>query len=434
VVGALLAARAILLSVAAMLMFASSSAAAPPPGNSGAAHACHQGGYVYQVRPDGTGFSSTGECVSWAAHGGTLIDVRVVASIRVTAPASATAGQGFPVSATGINGVGGVVGDVTSHTTFSLSPDGSCTAATCTATKAGTHTVHGVDGALSGDASPTIVNPAALDHLSVSPATATVCPFAAAPFANFSCEPSLPFGVLFTAEGFDQYGNDLGDVTANTTFSVSPPRHCEFSSCEVGNSVSGVTLPVFAVDGTASGGATLVGATPTMTCQGEHYDVNGNPSDGCEVSQPLQGAGTMGSAAFEGDQSDCDVPGFSFSGILPSDARTHENPQVVGFDPATGSTPVWTYLTGVGHPFCQNDVVVTLSTSNEASPSHNGCYHLTVVTDTHQYAAQTDSTGTASISELGGQFPDNTNIYFEVSKTCGTNVTENISWTLSGHL
>jgi hypothetical protein len=77
---------------------------------------------------------------------------------------------------------------------------------------------------------------------------------------------------------------------------------------------------------------------------------------------------------------------------------------------------------------------VTLSTSNETSSSHNGCYRLTVVTDTHQYAAQTDGTGTASISELVGQFPDDTNIYFEVSKTCGTNITENIAWTLSGHL
>ena len=78
--------------------------------------------------------------------------------------------------------------------------------------------------------------------------------------------------------------------------------------------------------------------------------------------------------------------------------------------------------------------MVTLSTSNEASPSHNGCYRVTVVTETHQYSAQTDSTGTASINELGGQFPDDTNVYFEVSKTCGTTVTENVSWTLSGHL
>jgi nitrite reductase (NO-forming) len=42
-------------------------------GNSDAAHACRQGGYGELVRyEDGTGFANTGECVSYAARGGTL--------------------------------------------------------------------------------------------------------------------------------------------------------------------------------------------------------------------------------------------------------------------------------------------------------------------------------------------------------------------------
>jgi hypothetical protein len=40
------------------------------PGNSGAAHACQQGGYLSLVGADGTTFSNVGACVSFAAHGG----------------------------------------------------------------------------------------------------------------------------------------------------------------------------------------------------------------------------------------------------------------------------------------------------------------------------------------------------------------------------
>lgn len=42
-------------------------------GNSDAAHACQQGGYARFVAPGGGGFANTGECVSFAAHGGSLV-------------------------------------------------------------------------------------------------------------------------------------------------------------------------------------------------------------------------------------------------------------------------------------------------------------------------------------------------------------------------
>jgi len=42
-------------------------------GNSAAAHACQHGGYKNFVRSDGTSFKNTGACVSYAAHGGTLV-------------------------------------------------------------------------------------------------------------------------------------------------------------------------------------------------------------------------------------------------------------------------------------------------------------------------------------------------------------------------
>jgi hypothetical protein len=46
--------------------------AAMAAGNSGNAQACQQGGWQNLVRQDGTGFTSTGDCVSYAANGGVL--------------------------------------------------------------------------------------------------------------------------------------------------------------------------------------------------------------------------------------------------------------------------------------------------------------------------------------------------------------------------
>src|SRR6476646_8793660 len=42
-------------------------------GNSAAARACQHGGYKNFTRSDGTAFKNTGACVSYAAHGGTLV-------------------------------------------------------------------------------------------------------------------------------------------------------------------------------------------------------------------------------------------------------------------------------------------------------------------------------------------------------------------------
>lgn len=50
-----------------------SSATFAKGGNSAAAHACQQGGYLNLFRLDGTAFANTGACVSYAAHGGVFV-------------------------------------------------------------------------------------------------------------------------------------------------------------------------------------------------------------------------------------------------------------------------------------------------------------------------------------------------------------------------
>jgi hypothetical protein len=47
--------------------------AAAGGGNSSNAQACQLGGWQNLARQDGTGFANTGDCVSYAAHGGTLV-------------------------------------------------------------------------------------------------------------------------------------------------------------------------------------------------------------------------------------------------------------------------------------------------------------------------------------------------------------------------
>jgi hypothetical protein len=357
-------------------------------------------------------------------------------SLQVTAPPTAAAGQAFSVSATGSAGAIDV-GDVTAQTTFTMTPDGSCTGASCTATTAGAHTVDAADGSATGTASTTI-NAGPLDHLQLSPATANVCAAKATVGSmEFLCGAEQLFQ-SYTAEGFDHYGNDLGDETAASDFSI-PSFDCGGPGCGTRGTVGDVT--VTASLGSATGTATLTGDLGTPTCEGTHYDVNNDTTDGCEVADSGVGVGTKSAAeaqAAAASAPECDSgtnADINISGVIPSDTRVHADPAITGFDPTTGSTPDWFYITPIFGQFCNNDIVMTLTTSGEASAQNNHCYKLTVITDMRTLVQTTGADGTASVdNDTGGQFSDGTKIDVEVSKTCSTTVTDDVAWTLSGHL
>ncbi len=135
----------------------------------------------------------------------------------VLSPATATiaAGGSQAYTAEGFDAANNSLGDVTSTTTFTITPNGSCTAASCTATTVGAHTVTGTNGAATGTATLT-VTAGALDHLVLSPATATI---------------AAGGSQAYTAEGFDAANNSLGDVTATTTFTITPNGTCTGASC-----------------------------------------------------------------------------------------------------------------------------------------------------------------------------------------------------------
>lgn len=132
------------------------------------------------------------------------------------ATSSMTAGQGQAYSDLAYDQYNNYVDNVTSASTFAISPDGSCSGATCTATKAGAHTVTGTYQGKTFTA-PLTVNPGIAAQLTISPASATI----------------VAGGTkAYTAAASDQYGNSLGDVTSSTVFWVDVnTAACNQSTC-----------------------------------------------------------------------------------------------------------------------------------------------------------------------------------------------------------
>ena len=173
--------------------------------------------------------------------------------------------------------------------------------------------------------------------------------------------------------------------------------------------------------------------TCSFSCNGENYDVDGNQQNGCEDLDSPTGNHEEASAFDEGTVSDCEVGNtdINISGTLLSDTWQHLNPSINGWDAYSGSAPDWMSITGEGHPLCNNDLVLTFTTTGAFLPD---CYTFTVITNSQTYSCTPDSSGTCGISHLSNQFSDNTIIYFEVNKTCGDNITEKVGYTITGHL
>ena len=146
-------------------------------------------------------------------------------------PGSITAGTNQPYQATGKDAYGNSF-DVTSSTTFTIAPDGSCTPTdpkTCTATIAGPHTVtgtytpavginaSGTTGAAAAPGSGVITGTASLDVQPGPPVSLTLSPNP----GSITAGTNQPY----QATGKDAYGNSF-DVTSSTTFTIAPDGSC----------------------------------------------------------------------------------------------------------------------------------------------------------------------------------------------------------------
>jgi hypothetical protein len=170
-----------------------------------------------------------------------------VATISVS-PASATiaAGGSQAYTASAVDAYGNSLGAVTGSTNFTISPDGSCSGASCSATTAGSHTVTGTDSGKS-DTSSLSVTPGPIAALVVSPASATI---------------TAGGSQAYSANAIDAYGNSLGDVTGSTTFTIGPDGSCTGANC------TGTLAGTDTVTGTDSG----AGATASLTVTAGPFD------------------------------------------------------------------------------------------------------------------------------------------------------------------
>jgi hypothetical protein len=87
------AAATVLAALVSMLALA--VAASAGNGNSDAAHACQQGGYLSLVGDDGTTFSNVGACVSFAAHGGKFATGIIIPAGQTATLSNAMFGDNF---------------------------------------------------------------------------------------------------------------------------------------------------------------------------------------------------------------------------------------------------------------------------------------------------------------------------------------------------
>lgn len=147
--------------------------------------------------------------------------------------------------ARGFDAYGNPLGGITARTSFSISPDGSCTGAVCAATRRGRHTVAGTVQTRSGPVAGTAildVVPGPLVNLILRP-----------PHAKIKAGGSR----AYRARGFDAYGNALGNLTARTKFSISPNGSCSGAVCTA-------TRPgrhIVTATATARGGQAMARAT-----------------------------------------------------------------------------------------------------------------------------------------------------------------------------
>ena len=210
---------------------------------------------AFTIAPDGSCVGASCGAVAVGVHTvtGSHAGLTATAELTVTEPtgvhhivvspasASVAAGGAQAYTAEAFDASNGSLGDVTSSTAFSIAPDGSCAGASCGATVAGAHTV---TGSYSG-------------HTATAALAVTAGPLAAIALSPASASIEAGGSQAYTAEGRDQYGNSLGDVTASTAFSIAPDGSCSGASC--GATAAGVHT----VTGTYGGQTATAGLAVT---------------------------------------------------------------------------------------------------------------------------------------------------------------------------
>jgi GMP synthase-like glutamine amidotransferase len=350
----------------------------------------------FSIAPNGscTGATCTASVAGAHTVTGSKAGKTGTASLQVTAsgvldhivisPASATIGAGGSqaYTAQGFDASNNSLGDVTAFTSFSVTPNGTCTGASCTATAAGAHTVTGSDGGKTSTSSLS-VTAGALDHLALAPASATI-----------------PSGgsQAYTADGRDQYDNSLGDVTSSTTFSIAPNGSCTGATCTA--SVSGAHT----VTGTKSG---KTGTASLQVGAGSLDRIVISPSS---ATISAGGSQTYTAQGFDASNNSLgDVTAFTTFSIAPEGTCSGSvcTALVGGPHTVTGNDGGKTNSASLTVSFVKNPGFETDTTGWNTSGSGTGIT-LTRVSGGHSgsWAAQLTNTGTTATTCLLNDSPD----------------------------
>lgn len=222
--------------------------------------------------------------------------------------------------------------------------------------------------------------------------------------------------------GYDDCDSMLSNGCESVT--VSNPAHC--GSC--------TPCPGYVHNGvTANIGCNV--STCSFSCRGDHYDINNNPSDGCEVTDGDPALHTPGSPAGDRGSKSC-VDGDSvdvLTGTIMSDSRQHLSPGVVGFVSSVGAAPDYWEVVGSGG-VCVNDIAFTFTTSGGGNTA---CYLFLVETD--RYSDARTLTGAQTLTLAAGDlinpaYGNGQTIQITVQKICSLPVQEAVSYLISYHL
>lgn len=203
--------------------------------------------------------------------------------------------QGATFTAVGLGAAGDFVADLTGYTVFAISPDGSCTAQTCTASELGEHAVTATlstsSGAITDVVSVAVIPPGRVPdeapgeiaNIQVSPRTA---------------EADSGAGITYIAIGVDPHGTPVADLTEQTTFTIAPDGSCSGAVCvavtpgphTITGTFDGVVAPAagqgVGITLARSSIGTRPGALPALTLTAEAtVDVRAGPGS-CLLAPP----------------------------------------------------------------------------------------------------------------------------------------------------
>lgn len=170
-------------------------------------------------------------------------------------------------------------------------------------------------------------------------------------------------------------------------------------------------------------------ALTDITCSGENYDVNGDPSDGCERLH--SGSNHSNTTAISlGSLSCSDSLRMGLSNQIFSDSRTH-SPMPTGFSGVVGSAPDYYSVRATGGQFCLNDGAFEFKTSGGGTTD---CYRFTVTTDRTSVSVLLNGQGSGSFRKGSTFYGNNSTVYIKIEKTCSLPTQEAVTYSVSFNL